>query len=372
MDESKSLIEPKQKSYKEEKIIESQPNKFGYHTKNLTDYCGTYEEEFSTYFDKSDNLPKVFKILTWNIWGLNKRNFNGDKYILLSELMLLRMKLVVEIISKKDPDLIIFQEMSYDSLGMIKAFMKINGLAQKYHGYGHNFVKFTPDTMEKNIKRDLENYIFSKWTPDFITQYRVPGNLGYSTAATLVTFKDICIIGCYLQAGSKYSPGQEKVWRHYSRCRSEQLAALDKIIKKDCSNKTVILCGDFNTDLDGGKDDWPEIEAIRDMKLNDAWRFIYPNKEKYPGFTEDTEKNHMRWNMKFMEKRLRYDGFLFKNGKIDVVPIKAVMIGTKSFVMDDDMFDEFMKVMCNTKNSKIRSKTYHASDHFGVMTTFSK
>ena len=47
------------------------------------------------------------------------------------------------------------------------------------------------------------------------------------------------------------------------------------------------------------------------------------------------------------------------------------MIGLREFQMDADMYEEFMRVLSN-KNSKRepRSQTYHASDHFGVMTVF--
>jgi hypothetical protein len=352
----------------------SEPNQFGYHTNNLEDYCGIHEEEFRIEPSKPQSLPKVFKVLTWNIWGLNKRDHSGEKYLFLSELMMLRMEKIVSIIVEADPDIIIFQEMSYESLGMIKGFMRQSGI--KYNIYCENFSKYNPEKFDKVINRDLDTCVFSKYVPSFITQHKIPGNLGYWLPVTFVSFGEICIVGCHLQAGSKHSPGQEKVWHHYSRCRTEQLFAIKHAISTICPDKTIIMCGDFNMHLDGNKSSWPEIKWIADFKVIDTWRCLYPKKAVARGFTEDTDVNHMRWHMKFIKKKFRYDGFFLKNSLSPhalLVPISATLIGTEGYLMDDDMFDNFLKVMGNTsKESETLSKSYHPSDHFGVMTTFSR
>ena len=346
-------------------------NQYGYHTNNITDFCGDYMEEYTVKYEKSEKLPREFKVLTWNIWGMIKRKDSGAKYMLLSELMTMRIARVCREIAEKDPDIVILQEVGYEALGLIKCFMRQYGLSTQYHGYGENFAKFTPDNIETAIGRDLDIYVLSKYVPEFITQYSMSGNLGYSTGVTFVSFKDICVIGCYLQAGSKNSPGQENVWYHYARCRQEQLNAIGTMIEETCPKSTVILCGDFNMHLDGNKKDWPEIKGIKELKMSDTWRIHYPDVDEYPGFTEDTSINHMRWNMKFMEKHYRYDGILLKNSKIMLSVKGCEMIGLRGFQMDPDMYEEFMRVLSN-KNSKRepRSQTYHASDHFGVMTVF--
>jgi exonuclease III len=281
------------------------------------------------------------------------------------------MKKIVKEIVRKDPDIIIFQEMGYESLGLIRSFMRKYDILNKYHGYGENFAKLTPNNMEQIIGRDLENYVFTKYIPESITQYTLSGNLGYSTGVTLVSYRDVVVVGCYLQAGSKHSPGQESVAHQYSRCRGEQIIAINNIIDDNYPNKTVILCGDFNMHLEIDDEEWPEVKEIQKLKFIDTWRSRYPDIISHPGFTEDTDINHMRWNMKFMEKHYRYDGILLRNNKTKLKVIKCKLVGLKSYPLDDDMFEEFMKVLSNKSNNKEpKSHTYHPSDHFGLMTTF--
>jgi len=282
------------------------------------------------------------------------------------------MEEIVKCIMKEDPDVIILQEMSHESIGILVGIMRRYGIATKYKRYGHHFETFTPNDLENSIGRDLDNYVLTKYIPKQITQFQLSGNLGYTSGITCVDFDDVCVVGCYLQAGSKHSVGQESVSHHYSRCRLEQLEAIGKIIDQECKNKSVILCGDFNMNLDGSIDEWPEVEGINKLNMQDTWKIVNP---KDPGFTEDTFINHMRWNMKFMEKRYRYDGMFLKSDTIVLLPVDAKMVGTESCAMDDDMFDDFMRLLSNKSvidNVQPRSKTYHPSDHFGVMTTFTR
>jgi exonuclease III len=364
-------------------ITEEKVNQFGYHTRNLEDICDSFEEEYTIRLSNTEKIPSVFKVLTWNIWGMNKRHNkekekakekgNGEKYILINELMVLRMKKVVKIINEKDPDVILLQEMTYESLGIFKGFMRLFGLTKKYKEYCYNFYQYGPDTLEQKINRDMETYVLSKYTPNTISQYTIPGNLGYSTGAVVISFDNLNIVGCHLQAGSKYSPGQEAYHHYYSKCRSQQLSAINSIIEKFCPNKTVILCGDFNMDLDGDIDEWPETEEVKKLKMTDSWRNIYNDKEEHPGFTEDTKINHMRWNIKFIEKQFRYDAILFKNVCTNIIPIETTLVGTKGYILDDVFFEEFSRIMSSKKTTsdyKLRSTSYHPSDHFGVMTTF--
>lgn len=357
----------------------NQTNQYGYTSDHLEKFCGTYKEEYTIELEtneKTGKLPKSLKIMSFNIWGMIKQHYSGEKYQLVFELMMLRMKKIVNIIITEDPDIVMLQEMSHESLGMINNFLRQKKATKKYKGFGHNFSIIKPGEMEEKLGRDLDTYVLTKYEPNFITQYCIPGNLGYTTGLIMLSFNEICVMGCHLQAGSKYSPGQDKVYHHYSRCRSEQLEAISKIINNKISKESIILCGDFNMDLDGDKKEWPEIEMFNDLKMIDSWRCVYPDKKVQPGLTEDTHINHMRWNMKFIEKQFRYDGIMFKSISKKITPISSVLVGTKGFKMDDDLFDVFMKTMSSINDLsgdhiKIRSQTYHPSDHFGVMTTFS-
>lgn len=288
-------------------------NQYGYHHDKLLVPCRGFEHEYTILYDTNNVISTSFKIMTWNVWGMNKRNASGEKYLFLNELMFLRMEEVVKCIASDDPDIVVLLEMSHESISMLKGFMRKYKLHNTYKGYGNNFEVYPSDQMENIIGRDLDNYVLSKYVPDKISQYCLKGNLGYTTGVTCVFFRDVCVIGCYLQAGSKFSPGQESVWKHYARCRSEQIETINDIINHECNISNIILCGDFNMDLDGDVENWPEIESIVKLQAQDTWRMIYPNKLTDPGLTEDTQINHMRWNMKFMEKTFRYDGIFIKN-----------------------------------------------------------
>ena len=69
-------------------------------------------------------------------------------------------------------------------------------------------------------------------------------------------FENFTVFNLYTQAGSKFSPGQENNWIHYARCRREYFQML-RILIDNTDNKNIITVGDFNCNLDGSIEDWP-------------------------------------------------------------------------------------------------------------------
>ena len=57
------------------------------------------------------------------------------------------------------------------------------------------------------------------------------------------------------------------------------------------------------------------------LELVDTYRTLNPNTT---GYTEDTDRNVMRWNQKLIEKHYRYDGILFRSTNAFCKPSKSL------------------------------------------------
>jgi hypothetical protein len=95
-----------------------------------------------------------------------------------------------------------------------------------------------------------------------------------------------------------------------------------------------------------------------------------------PGFTEDTDFNAMRWNQKLIEKHYRYDGILFKGAW---KPTKSILIGRETECLTHEASEWFINTISEGKNTpdklwycKEKTIPINASDHFGVLTTFTQ
>jgi endonuclease/exonuclease/phosphatase family metal-dependent hydrolase len=353
----------------------------GYDPANLHNRCVELYKDYELE-DVGQSLPEKFKVATYNIWGLYrkktpKKDEENNKYDELNsfveETIKIRMKHISEEILRSKPDVVCFQEMSDIAYGILNE--KI-GSIYKYK-YEKNFDQTNRDYKKRN--RDVEVYIFSKYPVKKVTVYGLKGNLHYTDSMMVAEFNNAVIFNCYLQAGSKKSPGQEKYWYHYSRCREDQLNQIKKLISKyleEDYKKPIIVVGDFNFHLDGPIEEWNEFKVIKDY-LEDSWRTLYNDDQ---GYTENTDINKMRWNLKFQEKKLRYDGILYKNLK----PIESIIIGNTPIRLNDTLTELFKKYWLSKDSTgrllnedKIKyasdgkSLELFPSDHFGVVTTFS-
>ena len=116
---------------------------------------------------------------------------------------------------------------------------------------------------------------------------------------------------------------------------------------------------------------------IHTLKANgfiDTFRSVNP---ELPGFTEDTDLNHMRWNQKLIEKHYRYDGILFRGAW---TPTSSEIIGTESACLTPADSQWFIDTMSEAKEKGLEHLVrceetgipINPSDHFGVITRFSK
>ena len=291
------------------------------------------------------------------------------------------MKEIAQIIKDENPDIICLQEMAPEALALLRANM--GNLSHKYFEFNENlFPDRTILDYNQVHGRDLEVYILSKHKPHSVYQYTLSGNLGYPNDIMIIVFSNLVIVNCYLQAGSKYSSGQEHKWFHYSRCRIEELRAIKNILNTEqFKHKKIIIVGDFNFNISSSEEslsEWPENIIISEMNLLDTWKELHPGEE---GLTENTDINFMRYNTKFLEKKFRYDGIFYKNTEENtsvLTPTSIELIGTTPINISEGLNYRFIEYLSDpTRKDELKgidSETnrvnIHPSDHFGLVANF--
>jgi hypothetical protein len=143
-------------------------------------------------------------------------------------------------------------------------------------------------------------------------------------------------------------------------------------MKDNKIKKPIVVLGDFNTNLSATFEEAPELRAFKLLGLEDAWLNKYSDRKNNPGYTEDTDVNHMRWNVKLEKKQKRIDGIfhtknVLKTNEIVVLgkePVKGV---------PDELMDKFKTYRIPPKATDadikfIDGKTmFWPSDHFAVV-----
>lgn len=237
--------------------------------------------------------------------GIYRTNGDSEKKKFLDETFKLRAMKIKKNLLKHKPTIVCLQEVSKQLFDLIydEEFKRV---------YPYSYEEKFSDNFDSIIKkrdsnRDkvIEVHIFSQIPANEVKLYKVKGNLDYSNSLIMADFGKFIVLNSYLQAGSKKSPGQQKVWYHYSRCRQDEFIKIMEIIEK--YHKPAILVGDFNCHLDGPLKEWNELKALKLKTFNpkdfifiDSWRELESDPLK--GFTEDTNINNMRWNSKSIEK----------------------------------------------------------------------
>ena len=269
-----------------------------------------------------------FSICSWNVFGLLKYTEHFMKWSIWK-----RITKVIETIIEQDLDLICLQEISTPVFQLLH-----EQLHDRYFFYEPTI---NTEQTQHTYHRNLEVLFLTRKKPKSFINYRLGGNLGYSNNLCVLEFPDLVVLGCYLQAGSKHSMGQENNWFHYSRCRQEQL----EVVRRESMRypqKAQIILGDFNFHLDGNPTEWPETQQLGKLKslgFIDSYRSLFPDQS---GWTEDTDRNYFRYNSKFLEKRFRYDGILSKGLR----PIDSIILGTEQIDLTDDEIAEMIDVCC--------------------------
>ena len=340
--------------------------RYGYEEANLGRSCYlraiTANIDYEARYDNGEPVPDSFSFMTYNIWGLAKKEEHRH-------LFRLRKNLLIQTIRDADADLCFMQEMSEFSYGELA-----EPLINTYKFASETPYPATGSTSVANRKRSVEVYCLSKYQPSRIRIIGIEGVLGYKNSFMIVEYPNLVVFNLYNQAGSKKSHGQIHKWLHYSRCRFDILQTLYDIMESEFAGQNIILCGDFNFDLDGSRGDWPEVAMLRRfhrMGFVDTFRQRNPHD---PGYTEDTDLNFMRWNQKFIEKKYRFDAVLARG---PWVIHDSRLIGTESQLLDPTESEWFLKHMSEfvPGGEPLRGTAgdlipINPSDHFGVLTKF--
>ena len=318
--------------------------------------------DYEATFD-GEPIPETFSLLTYNIWGLAAKPRSRH-------LFGLRKDLLVKTILDVNADLCFFQEMS------AFAYTELKDTAL-FHAYPFKAEEPYPSGTSDR-RRGVDTYCLTRYRPSRVRQFGIEGVLNYKNALMIVEFPNLVVYNLYSQAGSRDSPGQRKEWLHYSRCRYDILQSIYDIMMLEHADKRVILCGDFNFDLDGARNSWPEtamLQRFLSAGFVDTFRSLNPTD---PGYTEDTVLNVMRWNQKFIEKFYRFDGIFSKGLR----PKSSRIIGTETALLNKDQTAWFIEHMSDKTTEygaalPLRGLVgdlleINPSDHFGVLTLFGK
>ena len=353
-----ALLDEKEREIIQENI--ERGNDKGYIETNLTKSCYIQSSKPVIY---DYNLPNEFSIITLNIMGIYRNNES------VYNLMKLRMNMLNTELLELKPDILCFQEMSSESFELLynKELQKI------YPFYYANDIN---DLNKRN--KDVEVFVISKYPIKKVTLYPLEGNLGYSNSLGIYEFDSIVIFNVYMQAGSKKSPGQKYKYQHYSRCRSQQLLFIKSIIDS-FKPKPCIVLGDFNFDLNGTIEEWPEKNIFNSIGLSDSWTRGLDES----GLTENTDINHMRFNSKLEEKKLRYDAILYTKENIELLNDSSKVICKNGLYLENELnnYDYINAIVPKTLPSGIElryklgikeTKMFELfiSDHFGVYAKF--
>jgi exonuclease III len=367
----------------ESETSETSETSYAYTRENIGKGCYLNFDELIIDYEKSypesevDLIPDNFKLLTYNIWGLAVE----EKHLTLFDL---RKDLLIKTLEESDADIFCLQEMSE------YAYSKLTTWIHRY-----KFASETPyPATRKDRKRDVDTYIVSKYRPKRVVTYALPGILSHYNSLSLIEYPNLVIFNIYSQAGGIFSPGQENYWIHYSRCRFDLFNMIYDKIKTSYIDQNVIICGDFNCDLDGQipiqgltKNVWPELEMINKFKeigFIDTFRNLHPDPKV--GLTEDTNLNVMRWNQKFKEKMYRYDAIFYKSildSSESYQIASSEIIGTDRVYLSEADSEWFIDTISEKKElgdfrglrfneNKRPLIPINPSDHFGVITNFIK
>ena len=224
-----------------------------------------------------------------------KTTGNKDEDLFYMKFFYTRMGSIIENILLSEADIICLQEVGKLTFDLIYPLIQ-----STYPYFYENPLNF--DSSNTGVRgRNLETVCVSKYPALSFKLFSVEGNLSYNNSMLMIEFDTFVVFNVYLQAGTRNSPGQRDLWFNYSRCRYNEYMSIKNYIDYNHISKPIIVLGDFNTNLNGEPNEWPELKAFGLMNLDDFWLKKY---DITSGLTEDTDINHMRWNVKFEEKKI--------------------------------------------------------------------
>ena len=219
-----------------------------------------------------------------------------------------RYRAIAELLSRRAPDIMVFQEVTPTALDVL---------------LGAPWIR--TDYASASVVGDhVGNYgllMLSRLPVTRVTYTRLPSRLdrGYLTAEFSVSGARQVVCCIHLDSGKSWWP-----------LRAWQLRRIFGALRRTTD---AVVLGDFNM-----RDD--ENERIP-ASYRDVWTTLRPDED---GFTEDTAINHMRYDMKNKSRQVRFDRVLLKGPRWTADEIE--LLGTEPIA------DELPRIF--------------PSDHFGV------
>jgi endonuclease/exonuclease/phosphatase family metal-dependent hydrolase len=234
-------------------------------------------------------------VTTFNIW--NDASFAAERY-----------RAIVELVSKRGPDLMVFQEVTPDALGILLADPWVRE---------HCFCAAVTD----NAVGDYGMLLLSRVPLGGVVYTRLPSVMSRGFLQTEVDIAGTRTVVCSLHLDS----GKAR-----DRLRGRQL---HKVFDALRTVDDAIVLGDFNM---------RDAENYRIVApFVDVWPALRPHE---PGYTEDTSINLMRYDSRGKRRQVRFDRVLLKGPTWAAASID--LLGT------EPLSDELSRVF--------------PSDHFGV------
>jgi tyrosyl-DNA phosphodiesterase 2 len=204
-------------------------------------------------------------VATFNVWF---GDFHAEE----------RFRAIADVLSRKMPDVMVFQEVTPTALEVF--------LAQPWIRVRYRVAEVTGG--------DLGNYgmlMLSRLPISDVTYTPLPTNLarGFMTAELGTGGPSLTVVALHLESG-KAAAG----------LRSRQLGRVFRTLRR---TENAVVLGDFNMrDSEDGRIGEP---------YRDLWPVLRPHDD---GFTEDTTVNLMRLDSKNKQRHVRFDRVLLKGG----------------------------------------------------------
>ena len=189
-----------------------------------------------------------------------------------------RFRAIADVLSRKMPDVMVFQEVTPAALEIL--------LAQPWIRVRYRRAEVTGGA--------LGNYgmlMLSRLPISNVTYTRLPTNLarGFLTAELDTGGQPLTVVGLHLESG-----------KAAARLRSRQLGRVFGALRR---TENAVVLGDFNMrDSENDRIGPP---------YRDLWPLLRPDDD---GFTEDTTVNLMRLDSKNKQRHVRFDRVLLKGG----------------------------------------------------------
>lgn len=277
---------------------------------------------------------QTLRVVSYNVWqGQKSRQQDWD-------IPDKRYKEAVLIAFKNEPDVICFQECTIEFVPIMQT---TKGM-KKYWCSKYTFRQSLYDTIILIHKEKCQNAR--------ISEVPIPEVIGRSMK--IAEFEKF---GHHFGVGNIHLEMTSSLGNNIA-LRTKQLKAALKVMYKFPQK---LLCGDFNFDAISEHN-----QPIVDSVFDDAWEQLKPGD---PGYTDDTDRNRMRYRIKPRKSRRRVDRILYHGYAMHAKRIKMIGLKPTDVVAPERISYKMVKANNAGELGEYDLKLW-PSDHFGVASIF--